>query len=71
VFEVEPVPAGNPLLEFENVVLTPHSAFYSEYSNRHIKERVGQTIVEFMNGKWPTVATIPNRAEVTPKRSLA
>jgi hypothetical protein len=51
VFEVEPVPAGNPLLEFENVVLTPHSAFYSEYSNRHIKERVGQTIVEFMNGK--------------------
>jgi D-3-phosphoglycerate dehydrogenase / 2-oxoglutarate reductase len=71
VFEVEPVPAGNPLLEFENVVLTPHSAFYSEYSNRHIKERVGQTIVEFMNGNWPTVATIPNRAEVTPKRSLA
>ncbi|MEX2374409.1 MAG: C-terminal binding protein [Dehalococcoidia bacterium] len=71
VFEVEPVTAASPLLEFSNVVLTPHSAFYSEYSNRHIKERVGQTIVEFMNGKWPTVATLPNRAEVQPKRVLS
>ncbi len=71
VFEVEPLGAGHPIYELDNVALTPHSAFYSEYSNRHIKERIGQTIVEFMNGKWPTVATLPNRAEVTPKRTLS
>ncbi|MDA0815176.1 MAG: C-terminal binding protein [Chloroflexi bacterium] len=71
VFEVEPVTPSSPLLPLKNVVLTPHSAFYSEYSNRHIKERVGQTVVQFMNGKWPTVATLPNRAEVRPKRVLS
>lgn len=71
VFEHEPMPATHPLYEFDNVALTPHSAFYSEYSNRHIKERIGQTIVEFMNGRWPASATVPNRHEVTPKRPLS
>ncbi len=71
VFEVEPIGPDHPIYEFDNVALTPHSAFYSEYSNVHIKQRIGQTIVEFMNGKWPTVATLPNRTEVTPKRSLS
>lgn len=71
VFEVEPLAEDCPLYEFDNVALTPHSAFYSEYSNRHIKERVGQTVVEYMNGKWPTVATLPNRDQLKPKRPLA
>lgn len=71
VFEVEPVGADSPLLAFDNVALTPHSAFYSEASNRQIKERVGHTVVSFMQGKWPSeFATIPNRAEVKPKRVL-
>ena len=71
VFEREPLSADSPLYAFDNVALTPHSAFYSEFSNRHIKERIGQTIVEYMNGKWPTVATLPNRNEVATKRPLA
>ena len=71
VFEVEPLPALSPLVGFDNVVLTPHSAFYSERSNRHIKERIGRTVVAFMEGRWPDeFATIPNRHEVTPKRAL-
>lgn len=70
VFEREPLTADCPLYEFENVALTPHSAFYSEFSNRHIKERVGQTVVDYMNGHWPTVATLPNRDQVRPKRAL-
>ena len=71
VFEVEPVGADSPLLAFDNVALTPHSAFYSEASNQQIKERVGHTVVAFMQGEWPSeFATIPNRAEVKPKRPL-
>ncbi len=71
VFEVEPLPATSALTQFDQVVLTPHAAFYSERSNRHIKERVGRTVFAFMEGRWPDdVATIPNRHEVRPKRSL-
>jgi D-3-phosphoglycerate dehydrogenase / 2-oxoglutarate reductase len=71
VFEVEPVGADSPLLAFDNVALTPHSAFYSEASNKQIKERVGHTVVSFMQGTWPTeFATIPNRTQVRPKRVL-
>jgi D-3-phosphoglycerate dehydrogenase / 2-oxoglutarate reductase len=72
VFEVEPLAGESLLCEFDNVVLTPHSAFYSEYSNRHIKERVGQTVVAVMEGRWPDdVATIPNRHTVKPRARLA
>ena len=71
VFEVEPLPGDSPLLTMENVALTPHSAFYSERSNREIKERIGKTVVAFMQGRWPDeFATIPNRNEVTPRAAL-
>jgi len=55
----------------DNVVLTPHSAFYSERSNTNIKNRVGQTVAQVIAGKWPTsVATIPNKDQVVPKKQL-
>lgn len=71
VFELEPLGAESPLYAFDNVVLTPHSAFYSERSNTSIKQRVGQTVVAFMQGKWPEDwATLPNRNEVKPRAKL-
>lgn len=38
VFEKEPIDKNNPLLKMDNVVLTPHSAFYGEESlyNQHL-----------------------------------
>ena len=71
VFEVEPVAADSPLFDFDNVALTPHSAFYSERSNTRIKHLVGKTVVAFMQGRWPDeFATIPNRREVKPRAVL-
>jgi D-3-phosphoglycerate dehydrogenase len=71
VFEVEPVPADSPLFAFDNVTLTPHAAFYSEYSNTLIKHRVGRTVAAIIEGRWPDdVATVPNRHEVVPRVPL-
>lgn len=41
VFAGEPVPAGNPLLELENVVLTPHVTWYTvDTMRRYLTEAV-------------------------------
>ena len=72
VFEQEPVPADSPLLTTPNLTMTPHSAFYSERSNTLIRQRIGHTVVAFMQGRWPEeFATIPNRHEVRPRATLA
>jgi D-3-phosphoglycerate dehydrogenase len=70
VFEQEPLAGDSPLTEMENVVLTPHSASFSDYAFDTMKQRVGNTVVALMNGRWPDdVATIANPG-VTPRAEL-
>lgn len=48
VFEIEPLPAGHPLWDFPNVIITPHTAGYSPVvAGRHLAtlvENVGRSV---------------------------
>lgn len=53
VQEAEPIPADHPLLSCNNVVLTPHSAFYSEESFDDLKTRTAQGPADVLMGRPP------------------
>ena len=45
VLEREPIPAGDPLLALPNVIITPHTAFYSRESLVEMKRMVAERMV--------------------------
>jgi D-3-phosphoglycerate dehydrogenase / 2-oxoglutarate reductase len=47
VFEEEPLPASHPLRKLGNVVLTPHTAAYSEESSAQLRRDTAQHVVDF------------------------
>ena len=47
------LPKGHPLLQFDNLILTAHSAFYSEQSMQELKQRPYDEIVRIRAGQWP------------------
>lgn len=51
VFEKEPLPMDSPLLEMQNVVLTPHIAFLSEESLDECTYVSIENIEMFIKGK--------------------
>jgi D-3-phosphoglycerate dehydrogenase / 2-oxoglutarate reductase len=53
VVEKEPVTADNPLTRLDNVIITPHSAYYSDVSSKRLKTSVGQEAARVLSGYWP------------------
>ena len=53
VFEKEPIDPNNPLLKMENVVVTPHAAFYSDAALKRLRISVGQEAARVLSGRWP------------------
>ena len=53
VLPQEPPPADNPLLDLDNIVLTPHVAFYSEESLRALRQRTARAVVDALAGRAP------------------
>ncbi|QOS14096.1 putative D-2-hydroxyacid dehydrogenase (plasmid) [Haloferax gibbonsii] len=49
----EEPPGESPLFELENVLVSPHTAWYSEQSQEDAQEAVTRNIVEVLNGKSP------------------
>lgn len=68
VFEQEPLPTGDPLLALDNVILTPHSAAFSDTSVREIRRRSGEAAASVLAGRWPRGLVNP---DVTPRFPLS
>jgi D-3-phosphoglycerate dehydrogenase len=49
----EPIAADDPLLELDNVILTPHVAFYSEESLADLRRRTAQSVVDVLAERAP------------------
>ena len=56
VFEREPLPSTSPLLALENVILSDHSAYYSQEAVSILKTRTAMNAREVLEGKRPKTA---------------
>jgi D-3-phosphoglycerate dehydrogenase / 2-oxoglutarate reductase len=53
VLPEEPIASDDPLLELDNVVVTPHVAFYSEESLVELRQRAAQSVVDVLARRIP------------------
>jgi D-3-phosphoglycerate dehydrogenase len=68
VFAMPGTPARHPLLDLDNVILTPHCAGSSVESSRDSKTRGSRHAAEVLLGRWPPHVVNP---EVVPRFPLA
>jgi D-3-phosphoglycerate dehydrogenase len=53
VLEREPIDAHHPLLSFENVIISPHAAYYSEQSVAELKRQTARAVARLLRGEPP------------------
>jgi len=53
VWEQEPVAADNPLLKMDNVIATPHAAYFSTPAVAQVPRRCGEEIARVLTGQRP------------------
>ncbi|MEU5108551.1 MULTISPECIES: C-terminal binding protein [unclassified Streptomyces] len=68
VFADEPIGPDHPLARCENVVLSPHTAWYSEDSEIEIRTKTARNVVDVAQGRLPTYLV---NHEVSPATPLA
>jgi D-3-phosphoglycerate dehydrogenase / 2-oxoglutarate reductase len=59
VLPVEPLPTDSPLLGRDNVILTPHIAFYSEEALLDLQTKAAQEVARVLRGESPQYPVNP------------
>ena len=59
VWEQEPVAPDNPLLTMDNVIATPHAAYFSSPAVAQVPRRCGEEIARVLTGQRPLHAVNP------------
>ncbi|MFD1032545.1 C-terminal binding protein [Metaplanococcus flavidus] len=70
VLETEPIAADNPLLDMDNVILNPHSAFYSVEAETELKRKTAENVADVLSGYYPTYLVnkgVKNKVELQDK----
>jgi glyoxylate reductase len=66
VFDQEPIEPDNPLLELENVVLTPHIASATPTARQRMSELAGRNLLAVLKGEMPPHLYNPEVLKVRP-----
>ena len=64
VMAQEPPDASSPLFGRDNVILTPHTSFYSEESLVELQTKAAEEVVAVLSGKAPRNAVNPEALQV-------
>jgi D-3-phosphoglycerate dehydrogenase len=59
VLEDEPLPPDSPLLELDNVIITPHVGAYSEQSVEDLYRGACEIAIDVLNQRWPASVVNP------------
>lgn len=72
VVEEEPIPKDHPLLSMDNVILTPHAAWYSEEAAAEMRSKAAMGVVDVLiAGEYPKYLVnqkVKERVELKPSR---
>lgn len=64
-------PTGSPLLDRPNVILTPHTSFYSEESLADLETKAAEEVVRVLKGEAPKNPVNPEAMKAKPQTSRA
>jgi len=54
VTEKEPIDPNNNLLKLDNIIITPHVAFYSDESLRDLQRGAAKGVAQVLKGEIPS-----------------
>ncbi len=70
VVEREPISPDHPLLKMDNVILTPHVAWYSEQSEAEMRTKCAMNVVDVLQGRYPAYLVNPQVKEIAKLREI-